>query len=113
MNEVADKMIDIYARLGEFQVRCVLDCSSGSAQHPGGLSYEGGGIIFLCPFFFQTTDSERRDIYLHELSHLTGTTGDHCADDAACRQLATQDPVRAIDSAGSFERYARNFPILD
>lgn len=74
--------------------------------------------IYLCSVFWSApamgTDSKAGTL-VHETSHFNVVAGtdDHAYGQAACKNLATSDPVRAVDNADSHEYFAENTPALN
>jgi len=73
--------------------------------------------IFLCKLFWTApltgTDSKAGTL-VHETSHFNVVAGtdDHVYGQAACRQLARNNPTDAIDNADTHEYFAENTPVL-
>lgn len=73
--------------------------------------------IFLCKHFWTApltgTDSKAGTL-VHEMSHfnVVASTDDNVYGQSNCRQLAKDDPAKAIDNADSHEYFAENTPIL-
>lgn len=93
-----------------------LDCSCSSGAYA--YVYPNQPYkIYLCNAFWSApmtgTDSKAGTL-IHEMSHFTVVAGtdDHAYGQAAARNLARNDPKRAVDNADSHEYFAENTPNL-
>jgi peptidyl-Lys metalloendopeptidase len=111
VNNDFDKIVDVLANK-RITLNC--DCNEDHYAHVFPTRpYE----IFLCNRFWTApltgTDSQAGTI-IHELSHFNVVAGtdDNAYGQVACRQLAIDNPSRAIDNADSHEYFAENTPLL-
>lgn len=74
--------------------------------------------IYVCGAFWsagETGTDSRGGTLVHELSHFTVIAGtrDHAYGQSAARQLAQNDPARAITNADNYEYFSENTPDRD
>lgn len=106
-----DKLLDA---LNNKTITCNCDCNQSwyAYVYPNN-PYE----IWFCKAFWNApltgTDS-RAGTIVHETSHFTVVAGtqDHAYGQANCKNLATNDPAKAVQNADSHEYFAENNPSL-
>ena len=80
-------------------------------------------VVYLCPSFFnlppltalrpgtlRSDNGTREGTIVHEVSHFirVADTDDHCYSRSDCRQMARNDPRRAIDNADSYQYFTED-----
>jgi len=90
---------------------------SGPACQPSWLAYvySGGKVeVFLCQQFWNAPDSGTDTKYgtlIHEVSHEVCSTKDHKYGQYNCKNLATNDPDKAIENADNYEYFSEHYKL--
>jgi len=77
--------------------------------------YAGGKLeVFLCQQFWNAPASGTDTKYgtlIHEVSHEIASTKDHAYGQTNCRNLAQNDPDKAIENADNYEYFAEHYKL--
>jgi hypothetical protein len=89
---------------------------SGDGCDPGdyAYTYKNTRKVWLCSSFWTASQigiDSKFGTLIHELSHAVCETDDNAYGQTACKNLATSDPVKAINNADSHEYFAENLAL--
>jgi peptidyl-Lys metalloendopeptidase len=92
------------------------NCSQASCQNSWyAYVYPGGALeVFLCPQFWNAPDTgtdTKFGTIIHEVSHEVAGTKDHAYGVSNCKNLASNDPVKAVENADCYEYFAESHKI--
>ena len=104
--------MDFVTRSGSTEFIC--DCTTANAYAYVNKSFPGQ--VHLCPLFWSTSNTQRANSIIHELSHLSKSVGvagangteDYVYGQTQAEQLAHANPGYAVDNAENYGFYAQN-----
>ena len=86
---------------------------SGEECEPGifAFTFDGSRTVWLCELYFpaeETGSDTKFGVLIHEWSHAISETDDFAGGEAACQELAENNPGQAVENGDNHEYFAEN-----
>ena len=123
------KQLVVAMRSGAIAVVCSDNQTDGCTDGEYAWVYPGQAYrVVVCPSFFDlpvitllqpgslaSENGTRSGTMIHEISHFTrvASTEDHCYSRGECREMAQDDPGKAIENADSYQYFAEDARFFD